>query len=83
MKRKKYSERIIIILIVLFFAIPVCALALSDSLQFGRGVQPLSYTILSFDNLPRNALIYYRWVSLLADPAFFCSNLSGRPHTPL
>jgi hypothetical protein len=31
MKRKKFSERIIIILIVLFFAIPVCALALSDS----------------------------------------------------
>ena len=31
MKRKRFSERIIIILIVLFFAIPVCALALSDS----------------------------------------------------
>ena len=30
-KRKKLSERIIIILIVLFFAIPACALALSDS----------------------------------------------------
>jgi hypothetical protein len=31
MKRKKFSERIIILLIVLFFAIPVAALALSDS----------------------------------------------------
>ena len=31
MKRRKFSERIIVILIVLFFAIPVCALALTDS----------------------------------------------------
>jgi len=31
MKRKKFSERIIIILIVLFFAIPVGALAFTES----------------------------------------------------
>ena len=31
MKRKKFSERIIILLIVLFFAIPVGALALTES----------------------------------------------------
>ncbi len=31
MKRKKFSERIIILLIVLFFTIPVCALALTES----------------------------------------------------
>jgi hypothetical protein len=31
MKRKNFSERIIMLLIVLFFAIPVCALALTES----------------------------------------------------
>jgi len=31
MKRKKFSESIIIVLIVLFFAIPVGALALTES----------------------------------------------------
>jgi hypothetical protein len=31
MKRKKFSERVIIVLIILFFAIPVGALTLTDS----------------------------------------------------
>jgi hypothetical protein len=31
MKKGKFSEWIIVILIVLFFAIPVCSLAMTDS----------------------------------------------------
>ena len=31
MKRKKFSEWIVVILIILFFAIPVCSLAVADS----------------------------------------------------
>jgi len=31
MKKKKFSEWIVIVLIILFFAIPVCSLALSES----------------------------------------------------
>jgi hypothetical protein len=31
MKKKKYSEWVIIILIVLFFAIPLCSLAINES----------------------------------------------------
>jgi hypothetical protein len=31
MKKRKFSEWIIVILIVLFFAIPVCSLAIADS----------------------------------------------------
>ena len=52
-------------------------------LRFGRGVQPLSYTILSSDNLPRKALIYYRWVGRLSEPAFFSFRSPWMAPTPL